>query len=103
MLSFKTRSYIEGIWNAIRSVEWKPRAWDLYNADLTLILLVKEAVPLSLEGISEENSWYKEVEEMGKLADKLHSHYYDFNIKEEDEDRERFWELLGRNYGHLWF
>ena len=102
MLSFKTRSYIEGIWNAICWVEYKTRRWDVYNLDFFIIEQIKNGVPIILKWASEENLWYKDVERLGMLANELSS--------SEDKDGDifdkklnEFLELLPKTFGYLWY
>lgn len=59
MFSFKTRSYFEGIWNAIRSVDFIPREWDTWDSDLFIVHFVNKAVETILPTISEESKRYK--------------------------------------------
>lgn len=97
MLSFRTRSYIEGIKNAIMWVDFVPRRWDVFNADETIINIVASAVPFALGGFSKENEWYEGVEELWKLAEKIRE------CDSTDEEKERFAELLGKHLYHLWY
>ena len=100
MLSFQTRSYFEWIWNAIKWVDYTTRAWDIYNLDDTIIKLVADWVPMVLDGVSEDNKWYKEVKEMGEIA-KVLSYWITF--QEEEEKRECFAKLLWKHLYRLWF
>ena len=102
MLSFKTRSYIEGIWNAICWVEYKTRRWDVYNLDFFIIEQIKNGVPIILEWASEENIWYKDVERLGILAKEISY----FNEDERDINEAKlneFLELLPKTFGYLWY
>lgn len=100
LLSFRTRSYLEQLWNAICGVEYKTRHWDIYNLDLFIIQQVANWVPTILEGCSEDNKWYKDVERLWEVA-KLLLHTCD--IDAENKLTKEFTELLAKNFNHLWY
>lgn len=100
MVSFKAVSYLQGIWNAICSVDHKTRRWDVYDLDEFIIKKVADGVPMIIEGLSEENPWYSELKELWVLAKEL-------SVFGEDdcspEVLEEFKRLLYKNFDHLWF
>lgn len=120
-ISFKTRSYFEWLWNAIRWVEYKTRNWDIFNLDYFIVERIKDWVPIILEYLATPNEIincktldedskkfyiekYKEIEELGKLAERLiqFEYWYEF-MEEEFTDKKRFQELLSKRLFDLWF
>lgn len=111
MLSFKTISYLEGIWNAICWVEYKTRRWDVYNLDLFIIEQIANGVPIILEDMSDENERYKDLVRLGQISKEL-TIYVEENreslnkpcsISDWNKLYKEFLELLPKTFTHLWY
>lgn len=83
-------------------MEYKTRRWDIYNLDLFIIEQVANGVPIILEGVSEDNKWYKDVDRLGVVAKELSD--FDYCEPEIYEKRlKEFGNLFAKNFTHLWY
>jgi len=97
-MSFKSRSYFMRIFNAIC---WEEKTVDYWDLDYAIIQMVRTWVPKILESSSKDNDWYASVKELWEVADSIVKQK-SMCWKDAAKARERFVQLLAKNFNHLW-
>ena len=99
-MNFKTRSYFEWIWNAIKSVEHTPRIWDLYDLDETIINHLLVFLPYNLKNISSENSFYNDYKRLLLLL--IIYRNYDITYERELKNKKEIGQLIWKHFFSFW-
>ena len=102
MLSFKTKSYIEGIWNALCGVDYKVREWDCFDLEDFITRTVRDGVPIILSHYCEKDKNYKAISDLGELAKKATAFEPDYPYIN-DKAIASFPVALSNIFHHLWF
>ena len=80
---------------------WEEKTVDYWDLDYAIIHMVHTWVPKILASSSKDNDWYASVKELWEVAESIVKQK-SMCWKDAHRERERFVQLLAKNFNHLW-